>query len=114
MVHMRFLLSLNIIDDTWQIESLLKEVMDFQISTGTPDQPIENQLNAYVHGAITEIKFAMVECKNLDLDSETFTNQTSSNIYRIQKRLQFILCQVENSLLYKNVGDILSLLKLLH
>ena len=34
--------------------------------------------------------------QNLDLDSETFTNQTSSNINTIQQRLQFILCQVEN------------------
>ena len=39
--------------------------MDFQIPTGTPDQTIENQLNAYVHGAITPITFAMAECKNL-------------------------------------------------
>ena len=94
-------LSLNIIDDTRQIELLLYEVMDFQILTGTPDQPIENQLNAYVHGAITKMKFAIAECNNLDLDSETFTNQTSSNISTIQQRLQFILCQVENSFLYK-------------
>ena len=56
-------LSLNIIDDIGQIELLFKEVMDFQIPTGTPDQPIDNQLNAYVHGAITQIQFAIAECK---------------------------------------------------
>ena len=107
-------LSLNIIDDTRQID-LLKEVMDFQIPTGTPDQPIEKHLNAYVYGAITQIKFAIAECKNLDLDSDTFTNQTSSNINTIQQRLQFILCQVENTLLYKKRRRYKkSLLKLLH
>ena len=107
-------LSLNIIDDTRQIELLLKEVMDFQIPSGTLDQPIEDQLNVYLHGAITQIKFAIAEYKNLDLDSDTLLikfHQIStrfnsvSNLYSAKSKIPSFT---------RNVGDIISLLKLLH
>ena len=93
-------LSLNTINDTRQIELLFNEITSFQVPT--PERP-KSQLNTYVQKAITQIKFAITECdhSNEDSDSDTFTAQSPSNLRTIQQRLQFILRQIENSILFK-------------
>ena len=93
-------LSLNTISDTREIDLLLNEITSFELPT--PEQPINNQLNTYVHEAATQIKFAIAECDHSDQDSEKFSTNAPYNLSTIQQRLQFILCQVENSLCFKN------------
>ena len=104
-------LSVNTINDTRQIELLLNEITIFQIPT--QEHPIKNQLDTYVHEAAAQIQLAIAECDHSDQDSESFSANTPYNLNMIQQRLQFILCQVENSLRFKIVGDIISLHKLL-
>ena len=48
------------------------------------------------------MKLNIAECDHSDQDSEKFSTNAPYNLSTIQQRLQFILCQVENSLCFKN------------
>ena len=90
-------LTINIIHDTREIELLLNEIQNIRVPTPGHEQLHTNQQNIHVREAATQLKYAISECDNLNEESDTFSTHSSFNYGTIQQRLQFILCQLENS-----------------